>query len=107
MRSSVNFSASGFRLWKIKPVKTGFIDYFGLAQSAPGILNVGTTDVDAFNPAKSVAHVFDRKNLANVSGDKPRFAFNHDGSNRRAVKVEFLDSFKLLLECHHSFISSP
>ena len=47
------------------------VELFNSAKSvAPGILNIGTTDVHALNSAESVAHIFDPKNLANVSGGR-------------------------------------
>jgi hypothetical protein len=57
-------------------------DWLAGANPSRRVLNVDATDVDALNSAKSIAHVFDPKNLANVTSDKPRLAFYHDGSNR-------------------------
>jgi hypothetical protein len=68
--------------WKPKGLIVGKVEFYpsgdfvnfpgvtGLAKLAPGILNIGTTDVHALDSAESVAHIFDPKNLANVSGGR-------------------------------------
>jgi hypothetical protein len=63
-----------FAALKDQPVKTGFINDLGRAKLAPGILNLGSTEVDTLNPTKSVPRVFDPDNVANVRGDKPRLS---------------------------------